>query len=47
MVKIRLTRFFFYGMKKVVRNIKSDGAKVYILFIYLSVGRGQMRSLLL
>lgn len=38
---------FFYGMKKVVRNIKSDGVKVYILFIYLSVGCGQMRGLLL
>lgn len=38
---------FFYGMKKVVRNIKSDAGKVYILFIYLSVGCGQMRGLLL
>lgn len=37
----------FLWNKKVVRNIKSDGVKVYILFIYLSVGRGQMRSLLL
>lgn len=37
----------FLWNKKVVRNIKSDGAKVYILFIYLSVGCGQMRGLLL
>ena len=37
----------FLCNKKGVRNIKSDGSKVYILFIYLSVGRGQMMGLLL
>lgn len=37
----------FLWNKKVVRNIKSDGVKVYILFIYLSVGCGQMMGLLL